>query len=393
MDKKYSLQDKQLLMEDPMEFKRRMIEAEKAVIQLARKDPAVFCQYVLRDERSGKPIKLSKLHKEFHKIATEQNRSVLWSHPESGKCEISGTKVLLSDGTWADIESLNREVEILAFDPRSLKFKKCKAGPVENNGVRAVLKFVTDTGEVVSVTYEHPLATQRGWIKASEIVPGDKLLNVVKAPTNYVSGYGDYSVEEAHSLGWLLHSPTPHFSSVGSEKIHWTQKFYTPRKMFINGSQKDKRLFHPEVALLGKLVSKRMMQYKSKKPTKTGTMLNWVISDREIQQLYVRHMLTKNTIRNGVKVFEFQEHVYRAPMDWQVQLLRAFFAGASANPKRKANETIHKGQFYPSGLPSRINSYNYNVLRGIKLLMIRLGFPCIMKAHTKDCQLDISGNT
>ena len=732
MDKKYSLQDKQLLMEDPMEFKRRMIEAEKAVIQLARKDPAVFCQYVLRDERSGKPIKLSKLHKEFHKIATEQNRSVLWSHPESGKplcaneflptakgmlqikdvhvgdtvygsdgkptkvtwesdiykgkdsyrlefddgsmvvadadhvwkvqsrqdrhnhrpyrtattaemaarvtlsdkrcnwsipvtrpveyatkqlkldpyalgawlgdgnsrgpiitshendieiykaieakhpggvvrrvkgrehilkcrigptrkitelldyydvrmnkhipdvylrgsisqrkellaglldtdgsvshaavefcnmnkrlaydvlslvrslghkarmlvdraqcngkdygeryrvtftpncqvfklerkakaleaqqkehknqttdikyvtaivpvgkkdtkciavdnsdhtflvgnhytvthnCEVSGTKVLLSDGTWADIESLDREVEVLAFDPKSLKFKKCKAGPVENNGVRPVLKFVTDTGEVVSVTYEHPLATQRGWIKANEIVPGDKLLNVVKAPFNYVKGYGDYSVEEAHSLGWLLHSPTPQFSNVGSEKIHWTQKFYTPRKMFINGSQKDKRLFHNEVALLGKMVTKRMMQYKSKKPSKTGTMLNWVISDREIQQLYVRHMLTKNTIRNGVKVFEFQEHVYRAPMDWQVQLLRAFFAGASANPRRKTGETIQKGQFYPSGLPSRINSYNYNLLRGIKLLMIRLGFPCLLKAHTKDCQLDISGNT
>lgn len=309
-------------------------------------------------------------------------------------CEVSGTKVLLADGTWADIESLHKEVEIVAFDPRTLKFKVCKAGPVEDNGVKATIKFVTETGEVVNVTYEHPLATQRGWVKAKDIVAGDSLLNVIKVPVDYTPGYGDYSLEDAHLLGWMLHSPAPKFVSVDGNPLHWTQKFYSPRKMFVVTSQKDRKLFHPEVTLIGKLVNSKMESYRNKRVYKKGTNLSWIISDRSVQQLYIRHMLTKNTIRNGVKVSDFQDHVYRAPMDWQVQLLRAFFAGASATPAKKTGkETIHKGQFYPSGLTKSVNSYNYSLLRGIKLIMTRLGFPCKLKAHTKDCQLDISGNT
>jgi hypothetical protein len=59
--------------------------ARAASIRLARLDPAFFCRYVLRDEKTGKPIHLAPVHKQWHALLNESRRAVIWSHVDAGK--------------------------------------------------------------------------------------------------------------------------------------------------------------------------------------------------------------------------------------------------------------------------------------------------------------------
>lgn len=54
-------------------------------LELARRDPNVFCELVGRDEETGLPLQQSRIHRAFHRLAEKHNRLVLWSHIESSK--------------------------------------------------------------------------------------------------------------------------------------------------------------------------------------------------------------------------------------------------------------------------------------------------------------------
>lgn len=67
--------------------------------QAARDNPKVFASYVMRDERTGKPIHLAPMHRAWHDIISTNRRVVLWAHCESGKTSnISICRVLWEIG-------------------------------------------------------------------------------------------------------------------------------------------------------------------------------------------------------------------------------------------------------------------------------------------------------
>ena len=53
----------------------------------ARYDPAAFASYVLRDEQTHKPIQLQPMHEEWHSLANNHKRLLLWAHVEAGKTQ------------------------------------------------------------------------------------------------------------------------------------------------------------------------------------------------------------------------------------------------------------------------------------------------------------------
>jgi hypothetical protein len=66
-----------------------------AVLEGARQDPAIFAEYVIRDEGSGRPIQLSGLHRAWHDMITDNDRVLIWSSVESGKTQqLSVARVL-----------------------------------------------------------------------------------------------------------------------------------------------------------------------------------------------------------------------------------------------------------------------------------------------------------
>lgn len=64
--------------------RRRVYEAR---VRLARHDPAAFCALVLRDESTGKPIKLAPYHAEWHELTERHRRVVFASHYDAGKTQ------------------------------------------------------------------------------------------------------------------------------------------------------------------------------------------------------------------------------------------------------------------------------------------------------------------
>lgn len=69
--------------------------ADEAHAMLARHDASAFASYVLRDEETGAPILQSPIHNEWHALADQHKRLLIWAHVEAGKTtQLSIARVL-----------------------------------------------------------------------------------------------------------------------------------------------------------------------------------------------------------------------------------------------------------------------------------------------------------
>jgi hypothetical protein len=59
--------------------------ARRLRAQRARRDPSVFNEFVLRDERNGARIQQAPMHQRWHELIDAHPRLVLWSHVDGGK--------------------------------------------------------------------------------------------------------------------------------------------------------------------------------------------------------------------------------------------------------------------------------------------------------------------
>lgn len=69
---------------------------QRTLIRLARQDVNTFNSYVLRDEKTGKPIRQAAYHEGMQRECDEHDRLVLWAHVEGGK----STQLTVGRGLW-----------------------------------------------------------------------------------------------------------------------------------------------------------------------------------------------------------------------------------------------------------------------------------------------------
>jgi hypothetical protein len=62
-------------------------EIRQLHLRRARVDPAVFASFVLKDEETGRPIRMEAMHEEWHDLASSHARLVLFGAIESGKTQ------------------------------------------------------------------------------------------------------------------------------------------------------------------------------------------------------------------------------------------------------------------------------------------------------------------
>jgi hypothetical protein len=87
--------DQKFLLRDGLRCRR----AKQGLAELARRDPALFCAYVLRDDRTGNRIELAPMHVAWHELMGEHKRLVLWAAIEHGKTsQLSIARVLWEIG-------------------------------------------------------------------------------------------------------------------------------------------------------------------------------------------------------------------------------------------------------------------------------------------------------
>lgn len=66
----------------------REVRARRALVaRTARTDVNTFCEFVLKDEKTGAPIKQGGPHEKWHQLADEHDRLLIWSHVDSGKTQ------------------------------------------------------------------------------------------------------------------------------------------------------------------------------------------------------------------------------------------------------------------------------------------------------------------
>jgi len=76
---------KHIAQEDPEYAMKIERDYKRAMIVLARNDPAMFCQYVLRNGKTGGAIYLTPEHVALHKLIQPYSRTAVWTYPEFGK--------------------------------------------------------------------------------------------------------------------------------------------------------------------------------------------------------------------------------------------------------------------------------------------------------------------
>ena len=140
---------KLIAKEDPDYARKVERDWKRAMIVLARNDPAVFCQYVLRNGKTGGAIYLTPEHVALHKLIQPYSRTAVWTYPEFGK-GIPLTESVPTPNGWASMGDLVEGSKVFGSDGRAATVTW--VSPTHNIQVYDV-EF--DDGVVVRTDEEH----------------------------------------------------------------------------------------------------------------------------------------------------------------------------------------------------------------------------------------------
>jgi len=144
---------------------------------------------------------------------------ILFATVKRGKCLTGDTRVLLSDGRYKRIDSLNDEkgLEVITWDYRNFVSMKAK---FVDMGTKQTVKIITAMGREIRTTPEHPYLTPEGWVKIKDLRKDDKI-----AVPSSLPFFGNKKVKDGwpELLGYLLaegsiQSGSPELA-IGDDKI------------------------------------------------------------------------------------------------------------------------------------------------------------------------------
>jgi hypothetical protein len=182
----------------------------------AQRDPAVFCQFVLRNEEDGSPIRLAPVHEEWHDILSTHDRVVLWSATELGKSsEISIGRVLWEIGR-------NPNIRILVLSSAAGGARKI---------VRALKNYIERSVEfrmVFPLIVPDKSDTTGLWTNEAFIV---KRSSMSKDPTVQASGFGGNILGGRYDLIIV----DDYLTAENTYSDHLRDKFYSWLKSTVEG--------------------------------------------------------------------------------------------------------------------------------------------------------------
>jgi hypothetical protein len=84
--------------------------ARRASAELARKDASSFCNFVLRDERTGNRIRQAPMHHRWHQLIDAYPRLVVWAHVDAGKTN----QITIGRSLWELGRDPNKRIAIVS---------------------------------------------------------------------------------------------------------------------------------------------------------------------------------------------------------------------------------------------------------------------------------------
>ena len=145
------------------------------------------------------------------------------------KCLTLGTQVMTPSGP-IEARRLERGDRVVAWDEKTNTPVFSQVTYIEDNGTKPIHHVRTQQGRSVRVTGNHPFLTDQGWVDASLLIPGSRL--VVGANNDHRSKYLDLDV--ARFLGMMMgdgscgtkrSSQTIKFHNIDTELLDWLNEF------------------------------------------------------------------------------------------------------------------------------------------------------------------------
>lgn len=173
---------------------------EELTICLARHDIDIFIEYVMRTP-DGSYTKQAPFHKTWQQLLSTPDANTLIAAPRGhGKCCLGSTLITLADGSRAPVETLplGQTFCCRSWTPE-LGFTEQNARVWQSTKQRC-FNIRTKAGRSTSYSEEHPCWTQRGWVAACDLRPGDYMAVARGGSCGSVS----YCTSKAWLLGMLI---------------------------------------------------------------------------------------------------------------------------------------------------------------------------------------------
>jgi hypothetical protein len=119
-------------------------------------------------------------------------------------CFPAGTRILLGDGTYKNIENIQDGDTLISYDTTNKKFTTGRVSKVNKSTQTDLIEITTDNGEFLTATLGHRIFTTNGWKNAGELGNGDILINnkgVEITVTNTKVVEGDVEVYHILNVG------------------------------------------------------------------------------------------------------------------------------------------------------------------------------------------------
>lgn len=143
------------------------------------------------------------------------------------KCLAPETSMSMADGSMKRADEISPGDLVIGWDEELDTFRPAAVRAVWDNGIQPVWTVVTREGHEVRTTDEHPFWTQRGWVFAKNLEPGDAV-KVAFGSGWWRGEFGD--PDRSRFLGLMvgdggLTGGTPQFTKADPEVIDWMRSY------------------------------------------------------------------------------------------------------------------------------------------------------------------------
>lgn len=274
---------------------------------------------------------------------------VILASRTGGKCCIGTDKVARADGSWVEIQRIDRPIEIQSMDEHG-KWCWVTAGPSEFNGFEPCLEIAVHNGMTHTITLDHPLMTRDGWKKAKDLNVGDEILCLGRNQRTQAT-WDDVPRDEAAWIGLMVgdgHCEMPiTFSSVDRYLMHQMKRLCA-RLGFVlkrrNGRRCDAEICMDEGA--GKRPAGRLLHkyglYGVKSHGKRVPDQIMRSETRVVRAFLAHYFATDGTFEKTKNVCEFYSVSRRLLEDVRHLLLRLGISSRLAVKNGRYNGQRHK---------------------------------------------------
>ncbi len=259
-------------------------------------------------------------------------------------CFVAGTKILMEDFSYKNIEDIKVGDIVLAFDNNTEKNKQLKLQPtkVTHTFIRhdKVRKIVDEYGDEIITTDEHPfLDGRRQWKRAEKINESTKLQKFYGAHLNKEANIED----ENYAIGYIISS------FLGDGSMSW----------FKHGDLREKQSNHTDrLAVKDTEIIKRIIHYLDNMNIKYD-LRPFKISEKDnlyTDALYIPKKDQQDFLKNLI--------IENLNINEDYQYLCGFLAGIIDT----------EGSVYPDTSIVRIFNSNHNILKQCEFALNKLGY-------------------